>query len=309
MPGDTLISQFHDTIARQAADSLFGAHSLADRTADEPVTAAGFFAFLIIFCLLVGGPFIVNRLLEAWRRRRAIKDGLAELDDHFGEHDVLLQQFNGYYKGLPLPLRRKFMERVVWFMNSKQFECVDLEFEERMPWLISAAAVQISFGLDKFLLDFFDTIFILRHNYSYGVYEKPFEGHVNSQGIYLSWDNFLRGFDDYTDGDNVGIHEMSHALAYVNFMAGANNDQDPKFIQRFYQFSAVARPIFNEMQNGKPNMLNNYAATNYNEFSAVAVETFFEKSLQLKLELPDLYDALCRLLNQDPLKPDKILNA
>lgn len=309
MPGDTLISQLHDSISRQAADSLFGAHSIADRTGDEPVTASGFLTFLLIFCLLVGGPFVVNRLLEAWRRRRAIRDGLAEMDDHFNEHDALLQQSNGYYKSLPLALRRKFMERVVWFMNSKQFECVDLEFEERMPWLISAAAVQISFGLDKYLLDFFDSIFILRHHYSYGVYEKPFEGHVNSQGIYLSWDNFLRGFDDYTDGDNVGIHEMAHALAYVNFMAGANDGQDAKFIQRFYQFSAVARPIFNEMQNGKSNMLNNYAATNYNEFWAVAVETFFEKSLQLKLELPDLYDALCRLLNQDPLKPDKILNA
>lgn len=308
MPGDTLINQLRDTTPGQLADSLFGAHSLSTRAADEPVTLSGFFTFLVIFCLLVGGPFIINRFLEAWRRRRAIREGLAELDDHFNEHDALLQQFNGYYKSLTQPMRRKFMERVVWFMNSKQFECVDLEFEDRMPWLISAAAVQISFGLDKYLLDFFDTIFILRHNYNYGVYQKPFEGHVNSQGIYLSWDNFLRGFSDYTDGDNVGIHEMAHALAYVNFMAGANSGQDEKFIQRFYQFSAVARPIFNEMQNGQSNMLNSYAATNYNEFWAVAVETFFEKPGSLNIELPDLYQALCHLLNQDPIKPDKILN-
>ena len=64
---------------------------------------------------------------------------------------------------------------------------------------------------------------------------------------------FLKGFADYTDADNVGIHEMAHALAYVNFMAEANNGQDEGFIKRFYDFSAVARPIFNDMQNGKNN--------------------------------------------------------
>ena len=74
-------------------------------------------------------------------------------------------------------------------------------------------------------------------------------------------------------------------------------------------FSDVARPIFNAMQNGESNLLNNYAATNYNEFWAVAVETFFEKSLQLKIEMPHLYTALCSLLNQDPLLPGKLLYA
>lgn len=305
MPGDSLIQPLQDTVSAHIAT---GVSPLVDQAPEDPVSGATFFAFLLIFGLIVGGPFFINRLIEKWHRRRAIQEGLAEMGDHFAQHDAMLQQFNGYYKSLSLPLRRKFMERVVWFMNSKHFECVDLEFEERMPWLISAAAVQISFGLDKYLLDFFDTIFILRHNYSYGVYEKPFEGHVNSQGIYLSWDNFLRGFDDYTDGDNVGIHELAHALAYVNFMAGANSGQDPKFIERFYQFSKTARPVFTAMQNAKPTMLNNYAATNYNEFWAVAVETFFEKSIQFQLELPDLYAALCHLLNQDPQKPDKVLN-
>jgi MtfA peptidase len=176
-----------------------------------------------------------------------------------------------------------------------------------MPLLISAASVQITFGLDKYLLDFFDTIYIMQHNYNYGLYNMPFEGHVNSNGIYLSWDNFLRGFENYADADNVGIHEMAHALAYVNFMAGANDGQDEAFIKRFYNFSAVARPIFNDMQQGKRNLLNEYAGTNYNEFWAVAVETFFEKSLHMKVEMPDLYIAMCSLLNQDPLVPEKLI--
>jgi len=66
----------------------------------------------------------------------------------------------------------------------------------------------------------------------------------------------LRGYEDYTDADNVGIHEMAHALAYVNFMAGANSGRDKAFITRFYHFSAVARPIFEDMQKGQKNLLN-----------------------------------------------------
>ena len=222
-------------------------------------------------------------------------------------YDEWLAAYNGYYKSLPPALRHRFLERVSWFMSTKTFTCVNLPQEDKMPLLISAASIQISFGLDKYLLDFFDTIYIMQHNYNYGLYSQPFEGHVNSNGIYLSWDNFLKGYEDYTDGDNVGIHEMAHALAYVNFMAGSNDAQDDAFIQRFYDFSTVARPIFNDMQKGNRNVLGDYAATNYNEFWAVSVETFFEKPLHMKLELPALYVSMCNLLNQDPLTPEKLL--
>src|SRR5699024_6502933 len=143
-----------------------------------------------------------------------------------------LSASNGYYKNLSPALKARFLERVSRFTATKKFICLNLPFDEKMPLLIGAAAVQISFGLDKYLLDFFDTIYIMQDHYHYGGYEKPFEGHVSSQGIYLSWNSFLKGFEDYTDAENVGIHEMAHALAYVNFMAGANDAQDEAFIQR-----------------------------------------------------------------------------
>ena len=55
------------------------------------------------------------------------------------------------------------------------------------------------------------------------------------------------------------------------------------------------------MQGGTKNLLGDYAATNYHEFWAVAIELFFENSLQFKQELPELYEAMSRVLNQDPL--------
>lgn len=306
MPGDTtVISHTADSLPLYDTLKQLQQASLPQKTGSDD--AFWFFAFMFFFASVVGGPFLINWLRNKFLQRQAYKLAAASLEANFTQYDELLAGYNGYYQSLPPAMRKRFLERVVRFAATKTINCVNLPANDTMPLLIGAAAVQISFGLDKYLLDFFDTIYIMRHNYNYGAFEKPFEGHVNSNGIYLSWDNFLKGFADYTDADNVGIHEMAHALAYVNFMAGANSAQDDAFIKRFYDFSAVARPVFNDMQNGQTNLLNAYAATNYNEFWAVAIETFFEKSLRMKIEMPGLYTALCNLLNQDPLLPEKLL--
>jgi hypothetical protein len=190
-------------------------------------------------------------------------------------------------------------------MEGKNFEYIDIDREEIMPLLVSAAAVQLTFGLDHFQLDYFKTIYIIKDKYRYGLYNVPFEGHVSDDGIYLSWAHFLREFTDYSDGQNVGLHEMAHALTYVNFTV--REGQDNTFHQSFASFSEVARPIFERMQAGETNLLNAYAASSYQEFWAVCIETFFEKSASFKAQLPELYGSLCTLLNQDPLTPDKLL--
>jgi len=227
-------------------------------------------------------------------------------DDRHWEFDSILSQYNPYYKSLDDTVRDRFLRRVLNFMESKEFEYIDIEQEERMPLLISAAAVQLTFGLENYQLDYFKTIYILRENYRFGLYNMPFEGHVSDDGIYLSWSNFIREFTDYTDGQNVGLHEMAHALAYVNFTV--EEGKDDSFHDKFKDFSEVARPVFEKMQAGEVTVLDPYAATNYQEFWAVSIETFFEKAHAFKRQLPELYHALCILLNQDPLTPRKIID-
>lgn len=297
MPGDTAII----TSARDSLRRLDSLNQLQATFTGKPDTGHGTGVFIIL--LAAGIVFLIIRYRRKYLKEQAYK----AVQSNFTQYDEWLAAYNEYYKSLPPSMRQRFLERVAWFIVTKKFNPLNMPLEDKMPLLISAASVQITFGLDKYLLDFFDTIYTMQHNYNYGRYNMPFEGHVNSNGVYLSWDNFLRGYENYADADNVGIHEMAHALAYVNFMAGANDGQDEAFIKRFYHFSAVARPIFNDMQLGKTNLLNQYAGTNYNEFWAVAVETFFEKSLHMKVEMPDLYMAMCSLLNQDPLLPEKLL--
>ncbi|HVU57127.1 MAG TPA: zinc-dependent peptidase [Puia sp.] len=227
-------------------------------------------------------------------------------DDRHWEFDGILSQYNPYYKSLDDTVRDRFLRRVLNFMEAKDFEYIDIEQEERMPLLISAAAVQLTFGLENYQLDYFKTIYILRENYRFGLYNMPFEGHVSEDGIYLSWSNFIREFTDYTDGQNVGLHEMAHALAYVNFTV--EEGKDDSFHDKFKDFSVIARPVFERMQGGEVTLLDPYAATNYQEFWAVSIETFFEKAHTFKKQMPELYRALCILLNQDPLTPRKIID-
>jgi Mlc titration factor MtfA (ptsG expression regulator) len=221
------------------------------------------------------------------------------------DFDSLLAGYNPYYKSLTPEGRDRFLKRVLLFIDSKNFEYIDLQREERMPLLISAAAVQLTFGLDHFRLSYFKTVYIIKDKYSFGLSKTPFEGHVSEDGIYLSWTHFIREFANYSDGQNVGLHEMAHALTYVNFTVSEGRDKT--FHDSFVDFSAVARPIFERMKAGEATLLDPYAATNYQEFWAVCVETFFERSSYFKSQLPELYDSLCILLNQDPLTTDKFL--
>ncbi|HTR30553.1 MAG TPA: zinc-dependent peptidase [Puia sp.] len=258
-------------------------------------TAASNIAPLIILALIFGLRYFFDRFLRKRKEKRV--HTLQE------SYDQVLARYNPYYKSLQPEGRERFFKRVLQFIDSKKFEYIDLERQDIMPVLISAAAVQLTYGLDHFQLDFFDTIYIIKDKYTYGPSQTPFEGHVSEDGIYLSWTHFMREFADYSDGQNVGLHEMAHALTYVNFTGHQGRDRN--FHDTFVDFSAIARPIFERMQAGETTMLDPYAATNYQEFWAVCVETFFERSQAFKQQLPELYSALCRLLNQDPLSREK----
>jgi Mlc titration factor MtfA (ptsG expression regulator) len=259
-----------------------------------------------IFLLAFAGLAMGTLVHQLWMHLQKRRENRAYEGKHM-EFDNALSRYNPYYKSLSKACKDRFMDRVVRFMEHKHFQYVDLEPEDNMPLLISAAAIQLTFGLEHYLLDYFENIFILKDNYRYGMYNMPFEGHVSEDGIYLSWNNFMKESADYTDGQNLGLHEMAHALTYVNF--SVDDGRDWPFHDRFKEFSVIARPIFDQMKAGGATFLSAYAATNYQEFWAVSVESFFERPTSFKIQLPQLYSALCTLLNQDPLIPDKVLTA
>lgn len=210
----------------------------------------------------------------------------------------IVQAHLPYFRRLSESDQHRLLFRTFLIHRAKRFHYVGIEKKEEMPVLISAVSAQLTLGLNKFSLNYFKDIFVLQHDYHYGYYSLPFMGHVDNTGIYLSWDNFLKGIHRADENSNVGLHEMAHALAYVNFVV--KSEEDKHFKNEFTNFSKVARPIFQDMQKGKKNFLGDYAATNYHEFWAVSVEMFFENPFRFKYELPELYNAMTKVLRQDP---------
>ncbi len=231
-----------------------------------------------------------NRLLQRFRYKSFLKSE--------GYYRSLIEAHLPYFRRLTPKEQDLLLFRTYLIQHSKKFHYVGIEKKEEMPVLISAVSAQLTLGLEKFSLNYFRDIYVLQHDYHYGYYSLPFMGHVDSTGIYLSWDNFLKGIHRADENSNVGLHEMAHALAYVNFIV--KSEEDGHFKNEFKNFSQVARPIFQEMQRGKRNFLGEYAASNYHEFWAVSVEMFFENPFRFKYELPDLYTATVKLLKQDP---------
>jgi MtfA peptidase len=255
---------------------------------------------IVIIFFIILGMIILQAPATKWINRISVKRQYKNFLSHETFYHSVISRHFRYYNRLSLAEQRKFLFRTFLFRRSKRFHYIEVEESAEMPILVSAVSVQITLGLDKYLMDYFRDIYVLRDDYHYGFYSRPFQGHVDHSGIYLSWDNFMKGIRGQTPNCNVGLHEMGHALAYVNFIT--QTEEDKHFKKEFKNFSKVARPIFNSIQDGRKTILGDYAGTNYHEFWAVSVEVFFESPVRLKHELPDLYDAMTRLLKQDPME-------
>jgi len=253
---------------------------------------------VFIFALIVGLILMQSTLVEWFDKLNVRRHYRKFLLQETFYHSIISQHFR-YYNRLNLEEQRKFLFRTYLFRKAKKFHYIEVSETPEMPILVSAVSVQLTLGLDKYLMNYFRDIYVLRDDYHYGFYSRPFQGHVDHSGIYLSWDNFMKGLKGQTPNCNVGLHEMGHALAYVNFIT--QTEEDKHFKKEFKNFSKVARPIFNAIQDGTKTILGDYAGTNYHEFWAVSVEVFFENPVRFKYDLPDLYDAMARLLKQDPM--------
>jgi Mlc titration factor MtfA (ptsG expression regulator) len=120
--------------------------------------------------------------------------------------------------------------------------------------------------------------------------------------VVLAWDSVLSGAADIHDGENVVLHEFAHQLDQED----GTSDGVP-VLSRRSMYVAWARILGNdfdqlvrETSHHHRTLIDQYGATNPAEFFAVATETFFEKSRQLRSKQPQLYDQLQQFYRQDP---------
>ena len=212
----------------------------------------------------------------------------------------LLQKYFRYYQGLSEQNKRTFEQRVCRFAYSKKFIPRGMkEIPLEMVVFVAAVAVQITFGLPHVRLTHFNRILVYPDNYYSRITQKYHKGEVNPAFgiIVLSWRNFMEGFLHADDAVNLGLHEMAHALRIENIIRKEHSFFEGSLLEKLDEW---CRKICHD-SSGSISFFRPYACTNVHEFFSVAVENFFERPQQFKLELPELYYVMVKLLNQDPI--------
>lgn len=204
-----------------------------------------------------------------------------------------------YYRKLTPQGKQEFCTRVREFMQSKEFtgmQGMELTFDIAVS--VSAAAVQLTFGLANYKLSHFHTIRIFPEAFYSKINRNYLKGGASESGVvFLSWKDFTEGYRQDTDTFNLGLHEFAHALK-INLTQGS--DFDEEFAHYFAELENESSPVIDSIRRGEHNFLRKYGGTNKHEFFAVCAEHFFEVPELFRDKLPGLYHRFCLLLNQDP---------
>lgn len=218
--------------------------------------------------------------------------------------DRYLNKYNGYYLGLNPQLKKRFRERTYIAKKFIRFLPVQrMHVTEEMKVLITSALVQMTFGLNRYILRRFNTIYVVPNTYKFAQYEALL-GHVDYKHnvIVMSWPSVKEGFVIPDDAINVALHEIAHALHQEN--------KDRILFAKFFEMCSMKnwneagiRKLY-KIRAKKHRYLRDYGGANIKELFAVCIETFFEQALLFKENLPELYHIMSDLLNQDPTKED-----
>jgi len=212
-------------------------------------------------------------------------------------HDIL-SKHSPYFRTITESDKEKFIGRARKFISQKIFYIHSSNSFKEMPVLVTASAIQLSFGLDKYLYPHFKYIHIYPEEFLRTHPELCFlQGNVSGNSIRLSWKHFLKGLQNNTDGQDVGLHEMAHALYYQTFVTETHVDKD--FRNFFDDFNDDGNKVYLAEQAMEAGLYSKYAMQNFQEFWAESVEIFFEKPILLREKYPDLFEAMKNILNQD----------
>lgn len=215
------------------------------------------------------------------------------------QYVAVLEKRLPFYSALSAQEQQRFVNRTRAFVASKTFLIKSDETFVEMPILVSATAVQLTFGLENYLLPHYQYVRIFKEEYIPGGSLKVLLGHVYGNTITLSWNNFLEGHAQASDGVNLGLHEMAHALYYQ--LVEADTDRCRQFTRQFNKVLEESQEIRDNQLFKPSRILKSNAYRNLQECWAESVELFFEQPSALKEFHPDLYAEVSVLLGQDML--------
>ncbi|MBA3971370.1 MAG: zinc-dependent peptidase [Bacteroidetes bacterium] len=211
----------------------------------------------------------------------------------------LLKQKNPFFKNLSVEAQEVFVARMFHFMEDKNFIGREgLIITDEIKVLISASAIQLTFGLKDYIISHLHTINVFPRIFFSKFLNANLKGLNTQSGVLsISWNDFKEGYTIEDDKVNLGLHELAHALK-IDMDEDGNYDEH--FSAYFERWEDIALKDFNDLKEKKTTFLRSYGGTNMHEFFAVCVEHFFEAPKEFKKHLPHLYNYLTLMLNQDP---------
>jgi MtfA peptidase len=255
-------------------------------------------AFLVAIVTLSMAVLLILMIIEAFYNRY-LKSYFSFVGLDKGSM-AILSGFT-FYKGLSVTEKREFEKRVRSFIDNKTFLPAGTlpEVTTEMKVLISAAACQITFGFKHIILRSFSKIIVYPDDYYSQLNQAYHQGEVNLAGaIVLSWKNFTKGYEQKSDGINLGLHEMAHAMRIENTLRnGEYGFIDKKLLRNF---DVEAQKILHS--NIESPYLSEHALSNTQELFATCVELYFERPETLKNISMPLFNAIYSILYPDKKK-------
>lgn len=218
----------------------------------------------------------------------------------------ILEEKVEFYRQLSHLQKQQFEQNCFAFLQTTRIEVsgeVEVTDEDRL--LVAASAVIPVWGFADWPYLSVKAVVLFpgcfNRDFVCGQSDSTISGMVGSGAMAgkmaLSKPDLIYGFSNDKDKHNVGVHEFVHILD----MADGKCDGFPEAVnsgQCSHQWFELVRCKISEIEKRKSN-INDYGATNNQEFFAVASEYFFERPLMLKNKHPKLYDYLSEFYQQN----------
>ena len=266
--------------------------------------------FIIVALGLVLAFFVAKHLSHRAKRKRLLATSFPE------EWKQIVRKNVPLYNRLPDSLKEQLHGLIHVFIAEKNFEgCGGLEITDEIRVTIAAQASMLLLNRRATYFPKLHSILVYPHTYV--AKTVALNGTVTVKGqsirlgeswqngpVVLAWDSVQGGTLNITDARNVVLHEFAHQLDQEDGAA----DGAP-ILEHRSSYVAWARVLSKEYEflqkkkkKHRKSVMNKYGATNPAEFFAVATETFFEKSKQMKKKHPELYDELKNYYKLDPVE-------
>lgn len=264
---------------------------------------------IILFCILILVVIIwfIRKQLIASKRDKVFSTPLSQ------DWLNILQNKVPLYRRVPNNLIPHLNGCIQLFLHEKEFLGRDIIINDEIRLTVAGNACMLLLHQQQRRFPGFKSIILYPDTYvaeqisQQGSLEAIENSHRAGESwvrgpIVLSWGDSVRGSLNSQDGHNVVLHEFAHKLdeqsGNMNGLPVLTNNSD------YAEWAKVLNEEFASLkhraQRGKNSVLDEYGTVSAAEFFAVATESFFEKSKQMKKKLPDLYAQLSRFYKIDP---------